>query len=66
MFDCVQLIMYQYDKMLCLSNYEYLKTNKQAIKSSALKTLYGKFSHLYSANFHMTNLRTDEMVFFAI
>ena len=31
MFDCIQLIMYQYGK--CLSNYDYLKPNKQSIQS---------------------------------
>ena len=53
-------------QMLCLSNYEYFKQNKQTIKSSALKhcMVRSLVTILYSANLHMTNLRTDEMVFF--
>ena len=52
--------------MLRLSNYEYLKPNKQTNKVKCAKTLYGKAMViiLYSADLHMTNLRTDEMVFF--
>ena len=44
-----------------LSNYEYLKPNKQSIKSGELKHCMVRplVTILYSAYLHMTNLRTD-------
>ena len=42
MFDFVQLIMYKCCMAHALSNYMYEYKAKQSVKSSALKSLYGK------------------------